>query len=477
MKKIISKFILGTALSLTIISCSDFLSQEPIDKINADKWFTSENDLMFYSNGLLEKYIPAANTIGLGDGYCDLVGTKSSSDFYRPGIWNSSKQTGWDYSNWENIRNVNYMLENMKRCEGTVNENVYKHFEGVARFWRAYFYYDKVRTFGNVPWIEKVFTENDEEIYAGRDKREFVMHKILEDLNFACNNLQEEGNTYTKGRTQINKAIALAFKSRVCLFEGTYRKYHILNPSDKETWSNEYESSDDLLTEAAKAAEEVMNNKSYKLYNTGSPSTDYHTIFTSMSPTATDEAIWVRECSSTLSIFNEITWNVNSSTYGQQYATTKDLVDMYLRLDGTPITTDNISITKEFENRDWRLIQTVHGPGHTYQTNSGITALKPLNFTYTFTGYQFMKWSIEREENYSKGKCENSLPIIRLAEVLLNYAEAKAELGMMTKDIWNKTIGELRKRAGVKSIYPEDAEYTEDIWLKNYYSDSNLSFR
>lgn len=475
MEKIISKILLVTTFSFFSMSCSDFLSQDPIDQVNANKWFTSENDLVFYANGILQSCLPSESTIGLEDGYCDLVCTKTSSDYYRPGIWNSSKQGGWSYGDWDDIRSVNYMLENMVRCKDKVNSSVYNHFAGVARFWRAYLYYSKVRTFGNVPWIDKVFDEKDEAIYAGRDDREYVMHQIIEDLNFACTNLQESGLSYTKGRTQINKWIALAFKSRVCLFEGTYRKYHSVNPSNNKAWNNQYETSSDLLVQAAEASENLIKNSGYKLYNTGSPATDYSVLFKSMSPTVTDESIWVRECSTTLSVFNELTWNVNSSTYGQQYAPTKDLVDMYLTLDGIPISTDKISITKEFDNRDYRLIQTVHGPGHTYQTNSGYVSLKALNFTYTFTGYQFVKWSIEREENYSKGKAENSLPIIRLSEVMLNYAEAKAELGQMTKDIWNNTVGKLRMRAGVKSIYPGDVEYVEDSWLKSYYSESPIS--
>lgn len=474
MKTTIATLFIGAAMALTTASCSDFLDQDPIDQINANKWFNSESDLEFYANGFLQSYLPSESTIGLGDGYCDLVATKTSSDYYRPGIWNSSKQTGWGYGDWESIRRVNYMLENMPRCQDKVNSTVYNHYLGVARFWRAYFYYSKVRTFGNVPWIERVFSESDGDIYAGRDDREFVMHKILEDLDFACQNLQPSGMAYTKGRTHINKWIALAFKSRVCLFEGTYRKYHTVNPSTNQPWNGQYESSSELLTEVTKAAEELMTDGGFKLYKTGAPSTDFRTVFTSMSPTATDEVIWIRECSTALNVYNEITWNVNSSTYGQQYAPTKDLMDMFLTLDGTPIATDKVLVSEEFENRDWRLIQTVHGPGHTYQTNSGTNALKALNFTYTFTGYQFIKWSIEREENYSKGKAENSLPILRLGEVLLNYAEAKAELGQMTKEIWNNTVGALRERAGVTNIYPGDAGYVEDSWLKDYYADSPL---
>jgi len=344
----------GIIIALTITSCEDFLSREPIDKVNADTWFSSETDLLLYANGMLQSYLPSESTIGLGDAYCDLVATKTSSDYYRPGVWNSTKQTGWAYSDWENVRRANYMMENMVRSKGKVDDIIYNHYDGVAHFWRAFFYYSKIRTFSDVPWIDKVLEENDPAIYAQRDDRELVMHHVLEDLNFACENLQGSGS-FTDGRTQINKWVALAFKSRVCLFEGTYRKYHQVNPSTNKPWNGQYESADDFLKEAADAAEELMTTGGFELYNTGNPSTDFRTIFTSMSPTKTNEVIWARECSGEpLNVYNELTWNFNSSTYGQQYAPTKDLVDMFLTLDGTPITTDKVSLNQEFDtNSTW----------------------------------------------------------------------------------------------------------------------------
>lgn len=476
MKTNIVKIFLGAAVAFTTVSCENFLTVNPVDQIDSSQFFASENDLLLYANGMLNGYLPSESTIGLGDGYCDLVSTKTSTDYYRPGIWDPTKQGGWAVSDWRGIRRANNMIQNMVRCKDVVSSEVYNHYEGVARFWRAYFYYAKVKTFGNVPWVDHVLDTDDAILYAGRDDREFVMSKVLEDLNFACTNCLGT-SAYTAGRTGINKWVALAFKSRVCLFEGTYRKYHTVNPSTNQPWNNQYESAEDFLRASAAASEELMNDSGYELYKTADPSTAFRTLFTSMDPEATNEVIWARECANgDLNVLNELTWNFNSSTYGQQYAPTKNLVNMFLKLDGTPITDEGqISLPDEFTNRDWRLIQTVHGPGHTYVTNAGETRLKSINFTYTFTGYAFIKWSMEREENYSKGNAENSLPIFRLGEVLLNYAEAKAELGEMTKDIWTKTVGALRERAGVTNIYPGDAGYVEDAWLKDYYADSPIA--
>lgn len=108
-----------------------------------------------------------------------------------------------------------------------------------------------------------------------------------------------------------------------------------------------------------------MTDGGFELYKKGTPEKDFRTIFTSQNPDATKEVIWIREMAGDpINVFNELTWNFNSATYGQQYSPTKDLVHMFLTLDGKPVETDQVSLTKEFDNRDWRLSQTVHGPGH-----------------------------------------------------------------------------------------------------------------
>ena len=171
---------------------------------------------------------------------------------------------------------------------------------------------------------------------------------------------------------------------------------------------------------------------------------------------------------------HELTWVVNSSTYDQQVSPTKLMMNHYLNLDGTPITNEGkVTIEQEFEGRDLRLKACVHHPGYMYTKVNGETLLKNTNTTYTYNFYQNVKFSIENEENYSKGKNDNDYPILRYGEVLLNYAEAKAELnnGELSLEDWNKTIGLLRARAGVANIYP-DASW-DCGWIKAYYG--NLS--
>lgn len=465
MKNIIRLFAIG-AVAFTGVSCEDFLSADPVNRVSAEAFFVSESDLQLYCNGLLESYCPSANTIGMGDSYTDLTASKSGTDYYKPGAaWDAGKQTGWDVGDWRSIRRANIMLRDMVRAKENVSEVVYNHYEGVARFWRAYFYYSKVKTFGNVPWIDQVLDVDNALLYAGRDDREYVMSKVLEDLNFACTYCSTDTKTY---KNVINRWVALAFKSRVCLFEGTYRKYHKVNPSTNQPWNNKYESADDFLQEAVDAANTIMTEAGLKLHN------DYHALFTTSALGDINEVIWYREykTSDGLNVWNDLTLNYNTSTASQKVSPTKALMNMYLTTDGTPIESDQVPMSKEFEGRDPRLCQTVHAPGHEW-TYGGVTGPKPLNFTHVVTGYMFMKWSQEFENNYTTGRGDNSVPIFRLGEVLLNYAEAKAELnnGSLSQEDWNLTVGALRDRAGVKNIWPEDtANYKPDQWLIDYYA-------
>lgn len=466
------KPILAAAVILTGVSCEKFLTTEPIDKVEAKKFFASENELLLYANGMMNSYTPDAIAIGIdGDRYCDFVCTKTSQDYNRPGVWGSNKQGGWDISSWKNIRRANILLDKMGNSKGNVTEAVYNHYEGVGRFWRAYFYYAKMQTFGNVPWMDHALDISEDAILkAPRTDREELFHHMLEDMNFACDNM------LTKGYERvINRNVALAFKARACLYEGTYRKYHSVNPSTEQPWNNKYEKADEILRECVAACEELM--KAGFSLTTGNPDDTengcFAKIWRNTDLLSNKEAIWIREYDMGLAVMSELTWIFNTGTKDQQPAPTKTYVNMFLKLDGTPIDTDQVSLTKEFDGRDYRLINTVNHEGWMYTKNNGSKAKKGINMgSYTYTGYNFIKWSMEREENYSKGRADNDIPIFRYAEVLLNYAEAKAELGEMSADVWDKTVGELRRRAGVTSIYPASGDYKEDAWLKKYYGGS-----
>jgi hypothetical protein len=469
MKNIIRYSMIAVSFLLVASSCEDFLKKNPTNKFNAEDFFHNEAEMELYANGMLQSYLPSFSGISLGDdSFTDICATKSGSDFYHPNLWSSQRATGWSSGDWTFVRRANYMVENINKGEELVDEAVYRHYMGVARFWRAYAMFTKVRTFGDVPWIDHVLKEDDPLLYAKRDDREYVMHNILADINYACENCSEDARFISDDRVRINRWVALAMKSKICLFEASFRRYHTHNPSTGNPWNNRYESAEDFYEECADACEQIMESGLFSIHG-GDAKTAYSELFLSEN-VPTDEVIWARQANEALAVMHNMTVYYTSPTTGQRYSPTKDFVDMFLKLDGTPITDDRMSLTEEFINRDYRLAQNVVAPGHTWNRTSGAVELKGPAFNTVLTGYAFCKWVVENEINYSETRCNNSMPIFRLGGILLDYAEAMAELGEMNEGIWNKTVGRLRERAGVVSIYPGGAGYVKDEMLAEYYN-------
>ena len=447
-------------LTLGFASCTNFFEREPFSQVGADTFFRSEKDVVLYVNGLLQKNMPGYTTLTYGDQYSDLMAVNSTSDFLKT-AWSAEKQTGWETSDWANIYNVNYFLSRLYEAASAVGDDArMKHYKGVGRFWRAWLYYSKVQTFGPVPWYDKPIDPEDEEaLYKGRDSREFVMDKILEDLNFATTHCLSD-KAYVNN-SQINRWVALAFKARVCLYEGTYRKYHteLGLESSAEKW----------LREAVSACETLMNESPYSLvHSPASLKTQYRKLFTSQEIDY-QEVILANEFSEDLLRFHSATWKFTSGSYGARWSLSKAFVNTYLMLDGSRFTDrtdyEKTEFTEEVKNRDYRLMQSVITPGYSKKV-AGVDTQKAPDFSLTLTGYQVIKWTLDDDRYEGTNNSTNSLPVFRFAEVLLNYAEAKAELGEFGETEWNQTIKLLRERAGVNSKVPLAA----DPYLIDYYA-------
>lgn len=467
--------ILICSIAVTTTGCSKFMDRDTYDSVSAESYFESETDLKLYANGFVQKMTPSASTIGYSDINADYCAVQIPTDLLRTdGNVSPDNQGGWTEGSWADLRNINYFLNNLPKVKGKVSDEVYNHYEGVGRFWRALFYFNKVQTFGGVPYYEEVINSSDvDALQKPRDSREFVMDKVLEDLEFAKDNCSA-ADKYTSSASVINKWIAAAYLSRVALFEGTYRKYHATDPSTGKSWENRDAAIKKFLDAAVDAAATVMNSGVYKLV-TGDPKTAYRSVFTSAA-LKKDEVIWGRTYSNDLAILHDLTWLFFSPTYGSRVSLTKTFINTYLNLDGTPFTNSSSYKTKtfseEFTNRDYRLTQTVISPEY-QMTQNNVTKPYSANWLVTKTGYQPIKFSLDNDAGgvTARAASWNSLPIIRYAEVLLNYAEAKAELGTFTNDDWNKTIAVTRARAGVKAIYPT----TGDPYLMAYYKNTVTS--
>lgn len=444
MKKLIYLLIL-----ICLFGCKDDLDLEPFDKISPSTAFNTDKDLQLYINSFYP-ILPSGNEIVRGDEMSDYLVGRSLSN-YISGSFTSSQATGWS---WGDLRNINYFLEHYQQAQ--VTDEAKDHYAGVARFFRAWFYFDKVKRFGDVPWYDKTLDVDDPDLYKGRDTRAMVMDKVLEDLNFACDHIRSSKDNSS---SQITKWVALAFKSRVCLFEGTFRKYH------PELGLSE--SADQWLGEAVTAAQQVMDGNQYKINKAGAPELSYRNLFINETPNS-DEVILAVVANKSLRVFNDANWYYTSATYGNRLNLIKTFINTYLNMDGSRFTDNEdynqVPFWEEVKGRDLRLQQTIRLGNY---SRDGVAA--PPDFTYTYTGYQPIKLTLDSKATDGVGENNNSLPIIRYAEVLLNYAEAKAELNTFTESDWNLTIRLLRERAGItNSPFPVEADpYLQE----NYFSD------
>jgi hypothetical protein len=354
---------------------------------------------------------------------------------------------------------MNTLLSRLGECE---DEKARKEYEALTRFFRAFFYFEKVKLFGDVPWIDEELGSDSEKLYAPRDSRELIMQHMLDDINFAIANLPSAVSTF-----RVNKYAALALKAQFCLYEGTFRKYHglVITPEEagvESVYSNEF-----YIRQAAEAAETIMTDGKYKLFTTGNPSEDYRTLF-AQEDASKDEYILAIHFSYAAAIFNNSTAMALLPAQGRLSATRK-FVNTYLNADGSRFTDNPAHATMqyydEFQNRDPRLAQTLRAPG--YRRINGTADLAP-DLSCSATGYHIAKWTMAADANGGDSdradRATNDVPVYRYAEVLLNYAEAKAELGELGPAEIDKSINLLRARVG---MVPMNANVTVDQYLVN----------
>jgi len=458
MKKILYSLL---AAFFLITSCD--LYEEPQSSVGKDAIFSSEAGLETYVYSFYNMLPSGSDLNQIEIDLVDFGAINNINTFITKNAYSETNSSGWS---WSNLRNINYFIEN---CNNeAVSETVRNNYIGIARLFRAYFYYDKVTTFGDVPWIDKPLSIDDEELYAPRDSRELVMEKVYEDLEFACNNITR---TTDATGSMVTKWVAYAFASRVCLFEGTFRKYHNLSlTTSADTW----------LQRAVTMSEYLMNNSGKKLYTAAGPQKSYRALFISDSP-LTDEVLMAVVSSSELGVLHHANWKWTSPTYGNRFSMIRPFINTYLQLDGTPYTAkagwESEDFYAECQNRDYRLAQTIRTPG--YSRDGDATA--PDFSGYVRTGYQPIKLCVDGKSYDNAALNTNALPLFRYAEVLLNYAEAKAELGTLTDADWAKTIGALRSRAGITggiSTKPATADsYFQSTYFPNISDPSLLEIR
>lgn len=439
--------IIALILSASVLVVSCDLAEQPKAKAGRDMIFGSETGLLTYTNGFYE-YLPDYDNAHKQNITMDNA-AKNATGTYEVGAYTTNTSTSWS---WSSIRNVNYFLK--YNTSSNVSEPIRNNYSGIARLFRAYLYFNKLVQYGAVPWIDIPLEPDSPELFKTQDSRDVIISKMIEDLDFAAANITEDKITPNSNR--VNRWTALFFKSRVCLFEASFRKYHATGSKyGKEYLKDCKITAEELYRQAADAAQEIIEKGPYRLY-TGTPYANgrgsYRELF--ISDNAVSQEVMLSLALDPVLQLGEANWYYNSSTYGPHLCMTHAFAKTYLNLDGTPYNDKKGDTYKTFaeetSGRDYRLNQTIRGADYTCKDKEGVFVPTPANMTgHSLTGYQFTKYVMD-DISFDGGRTNyNDVPIARYAEVLLNYAEAKAELGTLTDADWEKTIGTLRGRAGI----------------------------
>ena len=415
--------------------CSDMLDEYPLDAISPETYYNNADELRSATNqfygmfpGAASGYTESADVVCIFNLPAEVQGIRTVP----------TSGGGW---NWEYLRAVNFYLSHSVRCDDV---DAREHFDGIARFFRAYFYFEKVKRFGEVPWFDRELSSTDPELFRPRDSRDIIMDKILDDLTYAINNISDKKDLYN-----VTHWTALALKSRICLFEGTFRKYHGIPGYEK------------FLNECATASKLFIDNAPYAIYQTGAQ--PYRDLFSSMNAIE-EEVILARDYDRSQNVMHEANANTLSPTYGRP-GMNKKIVNSYLMTNGDRFTDqpgyETMQYYDEMQNRDPRLTQTVVGPGY-MRINSD--AVSSPNFGASTTGYQITKWVTDASGDGYLGS-SNDYILFRAAEVYLNYAEAKAELGTLTQEDLKISIKKIRDRVGMPNIDMDAANANPDPYL------------
>ena len=454
---------LALAGLLGFTACDDVIDLKPLDTFTDESYWTSVDDLRNYANRFYTNLAAPSSTY---DEQSDNR-VPANYDAWLYNEYTLDRAGDW---NWENIRNLNFFMNRYQRVvasEADINAQV-----AVIRFFRALDYFGKIKSYGDVPWYEKDLTDGDtEELFKPRDSRDFVLGKVIEDLEFAIQWLPEK-NAAVKGA--LHKDAARTQLSRVCLYYGTFKKYHNVggNPSSQE-----------LLQKAASNALAVMNTGNYAIVQgadngCGMVSFEdypmyYQNQFVQEDLDGNKEAILYREYKD----------GVLTHETGRQDAApgfSKDFMESFLCKDGKPIGVSELyqgdeTLDIELTDRDPRMYQIVDnvkrpwavqadGTIELHRSAFDLNASAPdVSASKSVTGYLNTKHLSADPTQWVASSTTYDFMVYRYAEVLLNYAEAMYELGQMNQDVLDKTINVIRDRVGMPHL-TMNVGFTDPNW-------------
>ena len=430
------------ALSALLSACEkDFLDRSAEDQVEADYFFNTAKDLEVATNDFYTM-LPTTSVYS-DDAASDNVVPLIAADRVRGNriVPTASGSGGWS---WSRLRDINYFLANYHKVE---DQQAREKYSGIARFFRAFFYFDKVKTFGDVPWYGKVLSADDPDLYKPRDSRLLVMDSVMADIDYAIENIPAEKQLY-----RVTKYTALLLKARIALFEGTFRKYHGIAGHER------------FLQEAVSASQTLMGLGAYTIFTAGGKDNAYRDLFARNNQDNV-ETILAADYEQAINSHN-LGYLMTSPTAGA-WGLTKDLINSYLMKDGSRFTDQANFKTQgyfqEFQNRDPRLTQTTAGPNFRVKEEA---ANEPVTLNITTTGYRVIK-ALPPRSQWSSAFFD--IVLFRYAEALLVFAEAKAELGTLTQEDLNNSVNFLRARVDMPAMSMAAANAAPDAYQEAMY--------
>ena len=427
MKKYI--FILIILTGFVFTSCEKFLDRPSLTTMNDGNYWTSENNLRLFADGFYSNYFVGYNSTW-GVDYAPLRGYYFSDDFT-----SSGKQSGFETQapesrainteadgywltnyagptwNFAWVRKSNLFIERIETMKDKyLTAPVYQHWSSVARFFRGYEYCRLVSVFGDVPYYDKVVKDDDlPGLYKDRDSRNVVMDKVYDDFVYVLDNMR-----LSDGAAQyLNRYIAAAFISRFMLFEGTWQKYQ----------ANDQVRAQKFLDLAVSAADLVKLSGKYSF------TSDFRSLFGSEDLSSNKEVILYRVYDAAIGVTHHVA-SYSNTTESQSPAANLSLAKAFVCYDGKPYklssvaNADKLDIKSMVSTRDPRFEATFwDAPKKESATllyaDKFIDRVGPTYYGKTYPS------------QYSSNTNTNDAPVIRLAEVVLNWVEAKAELATM----------------------------------------------
>jgi len=454
------------ALTLSLSSCFD-LNKEPEGVLSTVKPFTGVGEITSYLDQFYEKGVreQGFNWTGAYIASGDLISDNMSTSAINTRLnGDLTLASAGKLDAYTLIRNVNFLLNNLGYCDEKGSAR-YKQCVGEAHYFKAWFYYTLFKSYGQLTWLDAPLDPNKDQMLLPRANRTVIADSILSELDKAIANLNEQNSAASM---RVHRDVARALKAEVALYEATWEKYHKAknDPFFDPTVTSDKIS--DYLNQCVEACKAIIDRNVWAIYTTNNAMNDYRQLFQTEDLSNNKEVLWFKRYDGT-NIGNNVDRYLNKG--GGSAGITASLVDDYLTIDGQPfVGTAKTDAKKVFGDelkptlRDPRLSQTVCMPGQQLRPDEGPYKLPPLtgaSYHKNETGYSILKHVQIDFKGSLDAEFRGSTPGIqfRYAEVLLNYAEALAELdGAANAAKIVQLVSPLRKRVGMPDM-DFDREY------------------